>query len=151
MFPIWSELPAIRKLVTGVSARLEVSENPDGPSVDSVTIVNAGQHPALLVEGELLEGGWQTRSLVRDVIVASGEPRLVEVACVEQHRWGGGDVHTRRARRATPRVQLSLRENDSARQSRVWNDVERYQSIRHAPTASGQSRRWPANAEWRSE
>lgn len=92
--------------------------------------------PALLLEGELFEGGWQTRALVRDAILPVGGPHPIEVACVEQHRWGGGVGHHRGARRSTARVQMSLRANNSERQARVWSDVVRYQSVRRVPTAS---------------
>ncbi len=104
--------------------------------MELLSIHNRGVQPALLLEGELFEGGWQTRALVRDAILPAGGPHPIEVACVEQHRWGGGVGHHRRARRSTARVQMSLRANHYERQARVWSDVERYQSVRRAPTAS---------------
>ncbi len=136
VFPVWSAATPIRGLATGTQAKLEVGEHPEGPRVEMLSIRNRGSQPALVLEGELFEGGWQTRALVRDAILPVGGPYPVDVACVEQHRWGGGVGHHRRARRSTARVQMSLRANHSERQARVWSDVERYQSVRRVPTAS---------------
>lgn len=136
VFPVWSAATPIHGLATGTQAKLEVGEHPAGPVVEMLSIHNRGSQPALVLEGDLLEGGWQTRALVRDAILPVGGPYPVEVACVEQHRWGGGVGHHRRARRSTARVQMSLRANHSERQALVWSDVERYQSARPTPTAS---------------
>lgn len=136
MFPVWSVAPAIRGLVTGSAAEVDVSELADGPSVSALTVGNAGARPALLLEGELLGGGWQDRALVRDVILAPRSTGPVEVACVEQSRWGGAAGHRRLARRATPRVQLALRAGSEVRQARVWDDVRRYERPGGAPVTS---------------
>lgn len=136
VFPVWSAATPIRGLATGTQAKLEVGEHQEGPVVEMLSIHNRGSRPALVLEGELFEGGWQTRTLVRDAILPVGGPHSVDVACVEQHRWGGAGGHHRRARRSTARVQISLRANHSDRQARVWRDVERYQSVQQVPSAS---------------
>lgn len=139
VFPVWTSATPIRGLATGAAAAVEVGEMPDGPAVPWLELSNTGSRPALMLEGELLEGGWQSRALVRDVILEPQHRRRVEVACVEQGRWGGGGGHQRRLRRATPRVQRALRSSDHSsadhqRQSRVWSEVERYQAL--VPTAT---------------
>ena len=60
VFPVWSAATPIRGLATGAHAELEVGENPEGPVVEMLSIHNRGVQPALLLEGELFEGGWQT-------------------------------------------------------------------------------------------
>lgn len=136
VFPVWWASPPLRRLVTGGAATLDVSEMDDGAEVSHVAIANCGKSPALILEGELLEGGLQSRALVRDVILQPESRRLVEVACVEQGRWGGTTEHQRHSRRATPRVVRSLRTLGPWRQDRVWQDVDRYQSLATSPTLS---------------
>lgn len=139
VFPVWTSATPIRGLVTGAAAAVRVGEMPDGAAVPWLELSNTGSRPALMLEGELLEGGWQSRALVRDVILEPQHRRRVEVACVEQGRWGGGGGHQRRLRRATPRVQRALRSSDLGsadhqRQSQVWSEIERYQVL--VPTAT---------------
>lgn len=134
LFPVWTDAPGVRGVQTGTAASVAVTELESGPSVSSLVLENLGAKPVLLLEGELLEGGWQTRALVRDVILAPRESRVVEVACVEQNRWAGAAVHDRRGRRATNSVQAALRAPD--RQARVWDDVRRYDDALGATATS---------------
>ncbi|MDQ2797404.1 MAG: hypothetical protein M3Y06_09605, partial [Actinomycetota bacterium] len=101
----------------------------------ALDVRNSGSRPVLMLEGELLEGGWQSRALVRDLILAPRSSHRVDVSCVEQHRWGGEVSHERRARRASPRVQMALRGDDLFRQERVWDGVRRYDETT-GPTAT---------------
>lgn len=72
VFPVWTDAPQARGLDTGIEARVSVTERAGSPSVPELVVHNAGPRPALLLEGELLEGGWQHRGLVADVILAPG-------------------------------------------------------------------------------
>lgn len=134
LFPVWTDAPIVRGLQTGVSASVTVTELAESPSVSALMVRNLGTKPVLLLEGELLEGGWQTRTLVRDVILVPHESRVVEVACVEQNRWAGASAHDRRGRRVTNSVQAALRTTD--RQTRVWDDVRRYDEALGATATS---------------
>jgi len=71
---------------TGVTARVSVAERAGSPVVGELIVTNEGARPVLLLEGELLEGGWQHRTLVHDLLLAPGSSRVVEVACVEHGR-----------------------------------------------------------------
>ena len=126
LFPVWTDAPGVRGVQTGTAASVAVTELVDGATVGALVVENLGAKPVLLLEGELLEGGWQTRVLVRDVILAPRETRAVEVACVEQNRWAGATVHDRRGRSATNSVKAALRTTD--RQARVWDDVRRFEA-----------------------
>lgn len=148
VFPVWSAGRPVRGLVTGSCDDLSVSELDGGPSVAALQVRNTGSRSALLLEGELLEGGWQTRALVRDLILAPSSRHTVEVSCVEQGRWGDQLAHQRRTRKVTPRVQMALRTDCSTRQGQVWVDVQRYEAaIGSTPTSSlaGQLDRLPAS------
>lgn len=136
VFPVWTSAPSIRGLATGTAAAIEVAELADGASVTWLELTNPGHRAALVLEGELFEGGWQSRALVHDAVLAPHSRARVAVACVEQGRWGGGLDHHRRSRRVTPRVQCALRAPEHQRQQRVWGDVASYQALSHSPTAS---------------
>ncbi len=62
LFPVWVDRAPVRGLTTGVAARVSVFELADDPEVERVTVRNDGTRPALLLEGELVEGGLQTRA-----------------------------------------------------------------------------------------
>jgi hypothetical protein len=86
VFPVWTSAPAVRGLDTGTAVRVTVSERSGSPVVGELVVTNTGPRPALLLGGELLEGGWQHRTLVRDLLLGRGSSRVVAVACVEQGR-----------------------------------------------------------------
>ncbi|HTV99573.1 MAG TPA: DUF6569 family protein [Streptosporangiaceae bacterium] len=135
VFPVWTDATPLRGITTGTAARVDVTELPSCPSVARLTVTNVGSTPALMLEGELLEGGWQTRTLSCDLLLAPQDSAVVEVACVEQGRWHGTDGHARRARRVSASVQHKLRGDETGRQHEVWESVAR---LEHAagPTVS---------------
>lgn len=147
VFPVWTDAPAPgpRPYTLTLRAGAAVSELPDGPSVNHLAVTNPGPKPLLLLEGMLLDGGWQHRTLVRDVLVAAGESRTVEVMCVEQGRWHGAGAQ-RLGRTAAPlAVRGALRgirrddPNAHARgadQHDVWTRIQRYERA-HGASATG--------------
>lgn len=123
VFPVWSEQDAARGY--GVNAgQLLVAEKP-GPAVSTLTATNQGSKPALLLEGQLLEGGWQNRVIGRSVLVPAGGSLALDVFCVEGGRWGGGAGHRSNGRRASLRVRSALR-SDQDQQGEVWRRVAEY-------------------------
>src|SRR3712207_5864629 len=82
VFPVWTEDPAPAALDTGAAARVSVAERAGQGTVAELVVTNTGRRPALLLEGELLEGGLQHRALVGDLILAPRRSCVVEVACV---------------------------------------------------------------------
>lgn len=138
LFPVWVDSPALRGIAMGTRARVGVAETDQGsPIVGQLVVRNDGHTAALLVEGELLEGGWQHRVLNRSVLMGPGAIGPVEVSCVEAGRWNGVQAHTRRARRAPVNVTAGLRRDDHGRQSEVWSRVARFEQVRAAsPTQS---------------
>src|SRR5215813_1441162 len=86
VFPVWADAAPLRGVTTGTSARVDVSELPDGAQVPRLTVTNRGPKAALLLEGELLEGGWQTRALAFDLLIAPGTSVVADVVCVERGR-----------------------------------------------------------------
>src|SRR3712207_1050030 len=91
-FPIWTDAPAAhRGYITGAAAPVDVAERDGSPVVDQGVVPNRGRLPVLLLGGELLEGGWQTRALTSTTLLAPGKPSVERVFCVEEGRWGGAD------------------------------------------------------------
>jgi len=109
VFPVWADVVPLRGVTTGAAARVDVSELPDGSDVQRLSVTNLGSRPALLLEGELLEGGWQARALACDLLLAPKDSAVADVACVEHGRWHGATGHARRARRVSGSVQHRLR------------------------------------------
>ena len=133
LFPVWTESrPAQLHRVTPQQG-VAVTEL-EQPTVPLLNVNNELEVPVLLTEGTLLFGGRQTRVLTHDVLLRSHSNTQVEVACVEQGRWGGGNAHSI-AGRVPMRVIATLRDTGAQyrdetrrgeRQHRVWANVERY-------------------------
>jgi hypothetical protein len=115
VFPIWAEVayPASYAMDPSLA---RIGERPDGPSVGSLTVMNAGPVPLLLLEGQLLEGGLQHRMVARSTLLAAGAQVPLDVMCVEQGRWSGSSGHTARARRVSTRVRAGLRTPEGQRE-----------------------------------
>lgn len=105
-----------------------------GGSVPDLQVVNHGDRAVLLVEGEVLGGLRQTRTLNTTVLVPAHAVVTVPVACVEAGRWGAARPFDREAFHASPRVRHSKNLGVAARaatggglyadQGRVWAAVD---------------------------
>ena len=139
IFPIWTDAPLdTRPYRTTLPKAGKVAELPDGPSVPELTVSNPGAAPILLIEGALLEGGWQHRVLAHSVLVGAHDDATVEVRCVEQRRWGGDRNQHLGSRTAPLAVRGALRgirtgvprqaeHLHSADQGDVWDRVAHYE------------------------
>src|SRR5687767_4313660 len=109
IFPVWTSDPGSLGISTGTHANIAVTELASGAQVSRLTVTNNGPNPALLLEGELLEGGQQHRTCARDVVLGPGETSDVDTFCVEAGRWEEGQSsHRRQARRAPLNVRAEL-------------------------------------------
>jgi hypothetical protein len=138
IFPVWTGAAAPTGLVTAKLAHVNVAEREDGPAVDQVVLTNVGYQMALLLEGELLEGGWQQRVLRNDVVLAPGISMEAAAVCVEAGRWEGLTSLRRQARRASVSVRAALDASlPGTLQDEVWQRVARYDVVVGAsPTGS---------------
>ena len=98
LFPVWVGAPAWPGVLVGAQPGVTVAEREGSPVVGELVVTNGRPDPVLLLEGEMLEGGWQNRTLARSVLLAPGKRSVVDVCCVEQGRWGGAAAHHGRAR-----------------------------------------------------
>ena len=133
IFPVWHDrvVPARRRYDTGHDS-LVVTEVAGGPDVPQLQVHNPGERPVLVLDGQLFEGGWQHRMATRSLLVPPGQQARVDVACVEQSRWGGDQRQSNRGRRAPTYVRDGFERQ--GQQSEVWRRVRAYAGS--SPTAS---------------
>ena len=138
VFPVWTDAPIVSGLDTGRAARVHVAEREGSPVVGELVLKNEGAKPALLVAGELFEGGWQHRALNHDILLMAGQQLVASVSCVEAGRWHGASAQVRRSRRASMMVRSAQTTADGYdRQDQVWERVSRYdKAFGASPTAS---------------
>ena len=118
---------------------LEVGEL-SPPEVPKLAVTNLSDLPVLLVEGEMLVGGDQNRTMNVTVLCPPRARTVVPVSCVEAGRWGarrtmsGRRKHAPGSLRAAKTAYLEPRSDDvGARgtdQGLVWDEVSR-QSMAH--------------------
>lgn len=106
IFPVFSGTAVAARGHDLHSTNLAVREH-SAPAVGELVVENAGHRPALVLEGELLEGGHQHRVPTRSVLVGAGQALALPVRCVEQSRWSGALRQVRHGRRASVRVRAA--------------------------------------------
>jgi len=130
-FPIWNGNAVMSRGYDLAAGALAVSERAGSAVVAELVVTNAGRRPALVLEGELLEGGQQHRVASRTLLVGAGDSQVLDVRCVEQGRWSGSSGHARSGRRAP----LSVRTAQG--QGATWERVHRFeQRYGASPTGS---------------
>ncbi len=107
----------------------------DPPEVPALAVTNRAEVPILLVEGEMLIGGDQNRTMNVTVLIPNRRTTVVPVSCVEAGRWGGRRTvsgsrsHAPGSLRAAKTASLEPRTADGTSrrsdQHRVWDEVER--------------------------
>lgn len=120
--------------ITIGSEGIAVSEL-ESAEVPTLLVTNTTDQPVLLLEGEVLEGGQQTRTLNVSVLVPAGSTIEVPVSCVEAGRWRGSrefsrtrynvSRQVRRAKHAG--VYASVRRSSDFKmsdQGAVWGQVD---------------------------
>ena len=100
----------------------------DPPEVPQLAVTNLSDLPVLLVEGEMLVGGDQNRTMNVTVLCPPRTRTVVPVSCVEAGRWGarrtmsGKRKHAPGSLRAAKTAYLEPRSDDvgHAAPTRVW-------------------------------
>jgi hypothetical protein len=110
-------------------------------SVPELLARNRSTLPALLIDGEALEGARQDRILNSSVLLPAGKDVTLPVSCVEAGRWGFMDDPNFVASPQTAPAGLRMRTKSevaaslrvgstrAANQSRVWRDVAVTQTL----------------------
>jgi hypothetical protein len=131
LFPIWNGHAVRARGYDLADDRLAVRERAGAAVVGELVVTNPGDRPALLLEGELLDGGLQQRVAARSVLVGARAAGVLEVRCVEQGRWSGIGRAARSGRVAPPSVRAA--EDQRATWDRVHSFELRYGA---SPTGS---------------
>lgn len=148
-FPVWTDAPVVQRdyITEAGGAKVAVVEG-DVPSVGFLNIKNDCDQPVLLLEGTLLEGGWQHRAVTQTVVVAAKSTTQLPVVCVEAGRWGGVATQKLGTRRAPAGVRSAIRGmrkstggafmQSAPDQGEVWNKVRQFGVINNKvrPTES---------------
>lgn len=90
----------------------------ESATVPTLLVTNTTDLPVLLLEGEVLEGGQQTRTLNVSVLVPANSTIEVPVSCVEAGRWRGSREFSRTRYSASRQVRRAKHEG-------VYNNVRR--------------------------
>ncbi len=114
---------------------LVVSEK-GGGSVPVVWVENRSRDEyVLLMTGEIIAGGMQTRTIRNDVVLAPGQKSDLEVFCVEAHRWSGAKAFSGGKIMLPQSIQGELR--GGASQGKVWSEVARNNASLGTENATG--------------
>lgn len=104
LYPLFSTGPVAGSYLAGPQAAtagvVEVTELDEGAEVPELQLVNTGTIPVLLVEGEMLLGAKQNRTLNLSVLCPQGAVTTIPVSCVEAGRWGQPQAASRSAHHA---------------------------------------------------
>jgi hypothetical protein len=138
VFPLWSEAKPVSNYTTPRASNLRVTELAE-PQITQLTVTNGSSRGLLIPEGTILDGGFQTRVVERDIFVAPGASRAADVRCVEQGRWHGNLDHAVDGR-APISVIAALRgigDQHPDMQHRVWSRVSKIQDkLGHSATSN---------------
>jgi hypothetical protein len=137
LFPVWTDTEGAHGLDWRPNA-LGVHELPDGAEVNRLQIHNRSTRPAVLLEGDLLEGGMQNRMTAADRLLAAGVREAIDVYCVEHGRWSGTRDHRGLGGRGSLAVRYHGHVNRGSNgQSAVWQRIHGYdRDLRHTRTSS---------------
>lgn len=139
LYPLLSDRPRRAAYLPGPAAEaagvLDVEELDDGAEVPQLLLTNAGDLPVLVVEGEMLLGAKQNRTLNLSVLCPPKARLPIPVSCVEAGRWG----RPQGSRRSAYHANLNLRRAKTVStvrharaglgrmsdQAAVWSEVDR--------------------------
>ena len=144
VFPLTSRQRGALAFLTGPEALeaglIEVDELVP-PVVEFLAITNGADVPVLLVEGEMLIGADQNRTMNLTVLCPAASTTIVPASCVEAGRWGeeGRRVVTitrrhapgslRAAKTATLEMTFDDEPERYSDQRRIWDEVDRLSTV----------------------
>lgn len=119
-----------------VSRGVLVVTEKGGGSVPVVIVENRSRSEhVLIISGEVISGGKQSRTVRQDAVLAPGERIELPVLCVEAGRWEGSSQFSAGHALVPQSIQQELRRG--ADQARIWSEVERNNRALGAENATG--------------
>ena len=127
---------------------VEITEVSEGGSVPNLKVINRGDQPVLLLDGEEVKGAKQNRIINTSILLAAKSETVIPVSCTEQGRWNytsrafseSGHFMPARSRSSkSERVYANLmsRKSYDAEQGAVWNEVASYHESLQTSSRSG--------------
>ena len=107
---------------------VEITEISDAGSVPELRVINRGDRPTLIIDGEELVGAKQNRIVNLSILIPALAKLTIPVSCVEAGRWSARS----RAFAAAPRTQYAT---GRARRMEQVSDAMRSHGARHADQA----------------
>jgi hypothetical protein len=115
---------------------LIIDEKSGGGQVPWVRVENRSRRQQVMIlAGELLSGGKQTRTVRQDAALTPGQIIDLPVFCVEERRWKGDDRFEISDSSLPQSIHRALQ--DGADQKRIWAEVARNNAALDAENASG--------------
>ncbi|HXY53059.1 MAG TPA: DUF6569 family protein [Nitrospirota bacterium] len=116
------------------SGRFTVTEVTEGGSVPNLKVVNDLDSDVLILDGDILVGAKQNRSVTTTIIIAKKTTSVINVNCVEHGRWSykgrsfeAGELPVYSKLRAAKAKSVTMNLKGSrgfvADQGAVWNDI----------------------------
>lgn len=127
---------------------VEIGEVSEGGAVPNLKVINKGDKPVLLLDGEEVMGAKQNRVMNTSILLAAYSETVIPVSCTEQGRWNYNSRHFRESGNLMParsrmakssRVYASLYASRGydAGQGDVWNEVHHYHASLGTHSNSG--------------
>ncbi len=119
--------------------KIAITETSTAGSVPELMVINRGNKPVLLVDGEELAGAKQNRVLNTSILLKEASETKIPVSCTEQGRWAyssgsfseSGNVMAYKSRaRKSSSVHSSLESSGahSSNQAEVWHGIAELQA-----------------------
>ena len=119
-----------------------------GGTVPVVSVENRSKEAyILLMMGDVIKGGMQTRTVRHDTVLGPGQRLDLEVFCVEAHRWQGEKGFSAANAKVPQSIQNELRRGGS--QAEVWRGVARNNASLGAENDTGSLERALKSPPWK--
>ena len=116
------------------SGRFTVTEVTEGGSVPYLKVINDLDHDVLILDGDILVGAKQNRSVTTTIIIGKKTTSVIDVNCVEQGRWayksrffeaGEQPVYSKLRAAKARSVTMNLKSSRGfvADQGEVWDNI----------------------------
>jgi len=140
--------------------QIEITEVDKSGSVPELKVVNSGDIPVLMIEGEQLIGAKQNRTLNSSIFVGANSQVIIPVSCTEAGRWSSVSrgfrasrhySHPRLRRMKAKSVRESMERGMGRRsdQGAVWDEVDRVAARLHTQSPTRDYERAHDEAEKR--
>jgi hypothetical protein len=127
---------------------LMVTEVTEGGQVPELKVINRGEKPVLLLDGEELSGAKQNRVLNTTILLREKSETLIPVSCTEHGRWSYRSSHfeesghimsakLRRIKNASVHENLKAMRAFMSDQGAVWDEIAIQACINKVGSATG--------------